>query len=112
MIWAEEAQAEISKVVNPMMLASLGKKSLRNLTSEEFKGLEDVKFEILCNLNIGDDITSDIIAKVVSSPSENIHSEFNLWLDNSKEEFDSSSLSVAEIRKMRTYYYITRKYEA
>ena len=112
MIWAEEAQAKISDIINPLMLASLGKKSLRNLTSEEFDGLEDVKFEILCNLNIGDEITSEIISEVVKVPVENIHAEFNLWLDNSREEFDSESLSVSEMRKMRTYYYITKKYEA
>ena len=112
MIWAEEAQSEISKIINPMILSSLGKKSIRNLTSEEFTGLEDIKFEILCNLDIGDEITSDSIVKAMDTPLKNLHSEFSFWLDNSKEDFDSSSLSVAEVRKMRTYYYITKKYEA
>ena len=48
--WAKSAQAKISDIVTPAMLAHFDKKNLRSLSAKETETLESFKFSILCSL--------------------------------------------------------------
>ncbi len=48
--WASGAQARIAKIAGPAWLATLGKKTLRELTTEEGQSFEAFTFRALCHL--------------------------------------------------------------
>jgi len=104
LVWAKSAQRTISDIVNPIMLEGYGKSSIRNLTSEEFSDIEQVKFEILCNLNIGQEINEDLIAKAAKNPNKHIHKEFSKWVGEAKSKL--GTLTIEQIRDMRISYYL------
>lgn len=107
-IWARRVQEEISNIINPVVLKSLNKTSLRSLTLEEINTLEMAKFEILCNLDMDDTINADTIAQATLNVDSNIHQEFNKWLQDAKT--NSKKLTIEEVRDLRRLYYIDYKY--
>jgi hypothetical protein len=48
-VWANEYQKKLNDAVNTAYLQSLGKKNLRQLTTDEMKKVEDIKFAYLMN---------------------------------------------------------------
>lgn len=107
-IWAKNAQEKISEIANPAILNHYGKASLRNLNSDEFKDLERVKFEILCNLDIGQTIDNNAIAHAAKNPIPHIHPEFEIWVSEAEEQL--GKLTVEQIRDMRVSYFVYYKY--
>jgi hypothetical protein len=73
------------------------------LTSQEFLDLEQAKFEILCNLNVGDDISSNSVAKAAQNPDSSIHDKFNTWMGG--DGIELSKLTIQEVRDMRISFY-------
>jgi hypothetical protein len=107
-LWAKGAQSDISDIINPVILKSYSKSSLRNLSSEEFNELEKIKFEILCNLNIGDEINSTTVAQAANRPRlKTIHSEFDIWLKEAESQL--GKLTIEQVRDMRISYCINYK---
>jgi hypothetical protein len=107
-LWAKDAQEKISDVANPAILNHYGKASLRNLNSDEFKDLERIKFEILCNLDIGQAIDNNAIAHAAKNPIPSIHREFDEWVSEAEEQL--GKLTVEQIRDMRVSYFVYYKY--
>jgi hypothetical protein len=103
LLWAKKAQEAISESINPVILKYYGKSSVRNLTSQEFLELEQAKFEILCNLNVGDDISSNSVAKAAKNPDTSIHDKFNTWMGG--DGIELSKLTIQEVRDMRISFY-------
>ena len=103
LLWAKKAQEAISEEINPAILNHYGKSSIRNLTSQEFLDLEQAKFEILCNLNVGDDISSNSVAKAAQNPDSSIHDKFNTWMGG--DGIELSKLTIQEVRDMRISFY-------
>lgn len=66
-IWAQSAQAEISKHANSCLLYAFNKNSMRELNKEEANTVERVKFGILCNIDPYTEITQDIIKNVINN---------------------------------------------
>jgi len=66
MAYAKDAQATISEIVTPLILKLYGKKSLRQLSSEQSKKFEKVKFSVLCNTKVFDEITKDSVKKILA----------------------------------------------
>ena len=64
-MWARTAQAQISDMVTPIVLQHFGKKSVRALSSEQFKESERVKFAVLCHTDAYDAITVDHVRDVL-----------------------------------------------
>lgn len=108
-IWAKNAQLRISEAINPVMLDHFGKSSLRGLTSAELNELEEAKFEILCNLNMTDNLTHELIARAAINPPIKVHNEFGEWIDDAK-EFLGDKLTIDQIRDLRASYYVHYKY--
>jgi len=107
-LWAKYAQAQIAEIVHPVLLNSFNKASLRNLTAEESKELEDIKFEILCNLSIEDEINQETISLASQEPPREIHLEFQEWLSAVEESV--GKLSIDQVRDLRASYYTYYKY--
>lgn len=103
LLWAKKAQEAISEEINPAILNHYGKSSIRNLTSQEFLDLEQAKFEILCNLRVGDDISSNSVAKAAQNPDISIHDKFNTWMGG--DGIELSKLTIQEVRDMRISFY-------
>ncbi len=106
-LWAKQAQEQISKIINPVLLEAFEKSSLRNLNSEQFEELESIKFEILCNLNIGDEINDKSVALASKDADRSIHREFAEWVQEAEGQL--GKLSVEQKRDMRLSYFVNHK---
>jgi hypothetical protein len=85
MSWAETSQKIISEYVNAAYLGSLKKKSLRELSSQEFESLEKTKFYILCQLKPNELPNKESIGKIISNEMkvpERINSILNMAIKN------------------------------
>ncbi len=65
-MWAKSAQDEISKVVNKWFLDATQKKNLRQLSDDESKELDDLKFAVLCNLNLYSTVDENVIGELIT----------------------------------------------
>ena len=79
MSWAEASQKAISDLVNPAFLDSSKKKSIRELSSDEFNNLEKTKFHILCNLNYLEKVDKKTIARIINTDMK-VHDDINMVL--------------------------------
>jgi hypothetical protein len=66
--WARQVQATISEVVSPIYCESCGKDTVRKLTDEETKNLEEFKFALLCNLEPYAEFNEEILCEMVKTP--------------------------------------------
>ena len=107
-MWAKQAQESISAIINPQILNSLNKKQLRSLTSAQFSELEMLKFEILCNLDMDSDLSEAVIARACQKPNNQIHAEFNAWVDDALECLGQKSFTIDELRDLRVSFYVNK----
>jgi len=64
---AENLLASLNEMVAPVYLRSLGKQNLRQLTDTEGKDFEEFKFALLCQFQLGEEITQEKVKAAVSS---------------------------------------------
>ncbi len=107
-MWAKKAQEIISSFVNPQLLKSLDKKQLRSLNAAQFSDLERLKFEILCNLTMDNDISEAAIATSARIPNNAVHAEFDAWVEEALEYLDQKTFTVDEIRNLRVSFYVNK----
>lgn len=108
-IWAQDAQEKISEAVNSVILKGFGKKNMRSLNRDETKHSEMMKFEILCNIEPGEDISQEcIFAAINGSCDPLIHEECNSWIDEASDQI-GRRLSIEEIRNLRAAFYADLK---
>jgi hypothetical protein len=62
LLWANDAQENINKIVNNIAFKALNKSNARQLTNEEADGIEYTKFAILSNIQPYEEINEDTIA--------------------------------------------------
>ena len=105
-IWTKNAQRQISDIVNPQIISAFQKNDLRSLTGEQFNQLERLKFEILCNLDIGEDVSDNAIALASQSPNPSIHIDFDKWITEALNLLDKRSFSIDEIRDLRASFFV------
>ena len=67
MMWARNAQAQISEIVTPVILKHYGKKSLRALSSEQVKKVEQVKFAVLCHTPVYGNVTAESVRGILQN---------------------------------------------
>lgn len=103
--WAKEAQEKISELLNPGILHQYSKANMRSLSAEEFDNAEDVKFNILMNIEPFTEINMENIHKAISQKNENQYiTECKKWIDETSYDLERK-LSIEEIRNIRTSYY-------
>ena len=66
-VWADSAHRKISEMTQPAYLKSIGKRTLREASSEEIIELEQFRFAVLAQFAVGDEITKERIRQVVAS---------------------------------------------
>lgn len=107
LVWASEAQKQISDIVNPAILSHYGKKNLRELTKAELLELEEIKFAVLCNLNPYDTIDQEKIAFTLEN-NPKINDSQNLIKAQLKAEFmdnQNRTPSIDELRQIHNLAY-------
>ena len=103
--WARDAQFKIAEFINPGILEQYTKGSMRSLTSEEFEQAEEVKFNILMNLEPFADLTLENMGQAMSKAFTQTHSRTcKEWIDDANSSLDRK-LSIDEIRNIRASYY-------
>ena len=108
-IWAKQAQEEISKAVNSSILDTFNKKNMRSLNNEQSRHAEMMKFEILCNLSVGEELSEEaIFAAVNKDAAPGIHEECNSWIVAASEQI-GRRLTIEEIRNLRAAFYAELK---
>ena len=79
-LWAKNAQEKISEFLNPAFLQEFNKKNMRSLSSEEAAKSESIKFEVLCNIDPGEEVTIKAISAQLSmSTLKRIRRNSTIW---------------------------------
>lgn len=94
MVWAENAWDSISDILNNAYLNNQNKKNLRQLTKAEVNELENLKLNVLTNIELMSDVDASTVHDVLRSNSKTLAS-FNDILKSNDINF--------EIMKMDTY---------
>lgn len=103
--WAKDAQNKIAELVNPGILNQYTKGNMRSLTSEEFDNAEEIKFNILMNLEPFVELSLENISGAMSKAFLQTHSvQCKEWINDTSSSLDRK-LSIEEIRNIRTSYY-------
>lgn len=105
-IWAESTQAQISKIVTPVVTASLKKKNLRQLSVEETQALEEIKFGVLCNLDSSQAITEEYVYKLIE---EKIPGWAISGLNEARKDFIEQyhrEPTIEEVRQLQSSVYV------
>ena len=108
-LWAKDAQSKVSKVLNPGLLQHFNKKNMRSLTAKEFEQTEDIKFEVLCNLDCLQELSDEsVFAGLKEKLSDGVHKECREWIQSASENIQRK-LSIEEIRGIRASFYADYK---
>lgn len=59
---------QVAKILTPVMLTACGKKTLRELTDEEAKNFESLKFHTLCQLKFDDEVSEVTVGRLLQKP--------------------------------------------
>jgi len=102
-LWASNAQDKISDIINPIMLEFFNKKNLRSLSNIESKQLEDLKTNILMNLNPYTNITSDALTNLTIVTSSDINNYYH-WIKALQSDL-GRELSVEETKQAKASFY-------
>ena len=110
-LWANEAQSEISTIINPAILDHHEKASLRSLTKSEMDQLEHLKLCILCNIEPYIEITPEVIADILKNPVS-LSSSVAKMLPELKDDFfnrKDRQPNMDELRQMHVSCYALSK---
>ena len=102
LLWATAAQEDISNIINPIILEFFNKKNVRSLSNEQHRELENLKTNIL--LNIQPYSTIDAASLTEYGYSSKITAEFNLWVKKLQSDI-GRELSIEEHKQARASFY-------
>ena len=103
--WARDVQFKIAEIMNPGILQQFTKGNMRSLTSEEFDQAEEIKFNILMNLEPFTELTLENISNAMSKAFAQTHSiQCKKWVHDTMADLNRK-LSIDEIRNIRASYY-------
>ena len=112
LIWANEAQRQISSMITSSFLHAFGKKDIRALSKEEVKILEDAKFATLCHIEPYENLKHETIAEILDGEltvPANIKAIEKSVLSDFVDKNDRHP-SVDELRQIRVItYYLAKK---
>ena len=105
MLWACGAQDKIDEIINPVILEYFNKKNLRSLSSEEYKHLENLKTQILFELQPFGVINSEsVVSFMNTTKGSKLINNYNNWLIGLKND-STKPLTVEEQRNAKAIYY-------
>lgn len=107
-LWANEAQAKISSIINPILLDFYQKDNLRKLSASETKELDTIKTKILFglepNCNLSQENILNSFSKIDSLDTNILQSNYNYWCKQISNELNRS-LSNEEINILKLSFY-------
>ena len=108
-LWASACQEDISKILNPMLLAQFKKANMRSLSTTESTLAEEIKFGVLCNISPMSKITDKIVHSALSLgiPQE-MANDYKEWSTQISADLNRS-LTLDESKKIQTVIYATHK---
>lgn len=105
-VWADSAWEESSDIVSEAFISSLGKKNLRQLTKAQISDLEELKVDVLTNLDIGTKVTAEQVFDILKH-NKKAPAEFKDILKN--ENVDISNMGIDLYRKQVIGLYVESK---
>lgn len=110
-IWAADAQKAIAEVVNPGILETLGKKTMRSLTAEEIANAEHIKFAALCNIEPFSELTTEALLSALNKGSM-ANKVYNMYTESVAEcasLYPDKQLSIDDQRRIQASVYASFK---
>jgi len=104
-VWASNAQKEISDIFTPIALKIYGKKNVRSLSEDETNNLEISKAKILLSIEPFSEINEEAISKAIAIKVD-ISDLISFWNDTEKE---LGELTVAQKREINSIFYSESK---
>lgn len=111
-IWANAAFNKIDEFLKDSILKLKNKTNMRQLTDEETKAYEDLKLSVLCNHEVGSDVTEESVKQSLNNYSlplpikELTDLTIAKYIDKNKEK-----PSLDQIRQIRVMAYAMYSYE-
>jgi hypothetical protein len=90
-VWAEDAWDDISEILNNAFLNNKNKKNLRQLTKAEVNDLEQLKLDVLTNIDLLSPVNATIIHEVLSSKKQT-PSQFREILNSNNINLETMSI--------------------
>lgn len=109
-LWAKDSLEEISEIIGPVYLKSIGKKNFRQLTTEESESFEIAKLAILKSVPVYSKITAELISEnseSISSVEQEIE-QYNKIIKNVSEKINRP-VSVYDKRSAAASAYVSCK---
>lgn len=107
--WAREALGKITDIVQHPYILKCGKTDIRGLTREQFDGLENLKYDVLCQTAPFTEITDQSVANIICGDSKSNDDFYilynNLYQESKKKK--AAELTVDECRLLRLAVYST-----
>lgn len=104
-MWAEQAQRLISEELTPIIVQSLGKKNVRQLSNEQTEGLEVIKFSTLCCLEPYSEINKEKLYNLIE---ETVPSWASSSVNELREHFTKTNYrepNIEEVRQIQSSAY-------
>jgi hypothetical protein len=106
-MWARDAQKDISNIINPLILKQYDKKSLRALSSAETKEAERVKFAVMCQTEPFEVITKDSVKAILerghACPAEYVQVYDSLYENMVAERQEEPSMDETRMIQIVAY---------
>jgi len=100
---AEEIIVEIDSIIDPVFLLKNNIRNIRSLSKKQKETLQNIKFLILSNINIDDNVTIKLIENIISNPSNDKINDFYKTLNELSLEYklqNNKELSVGVLKSL------------
>lgn len=103
-IWAKKTQDRISKVLTPLILQSFEKKSVRDLSQEQYSVYETIKFAVLANLDPLQHVDDNTFIELIKNGVRLSNDFKNLY-----SKYLTDDMGIEERRMLQTVVYAELK---
>jgi hypothetical protein len=113
MIWAEKTYQRISDTLSPAFLEVFSRANARQFTNEETQIIEDIKFAVLCAIQIDSEVTEELINSLLTQNLA-VPSEIqNIYIESKANysEKNGKIPTLEELRKMQIISYLEACFE-
>ena len=109
LLWATNAQKEISELLQPALLAHYGKSNVRKLTKQEAEELELSKFVVLSNIKPFTNITENIIFDILKTKAK-VDTDILIQVEQFVKGFVDKNSKTPSVDEMRQIYCLSYSY--
>lgn len=110
--WSIDMQEKINEQLTPIYLQMLDKKNLRQLTDQETKDLERLKFSLLANLEPNSKLEENTLSKLMDTQKLEVPEFMDVLLGEMVSEYtkdNGEAPNIHQIRRMQSLCYSAHK---